>query len=173
MSAGTRARPRRRLAAVAGLVALLVGLAGAPAADAYPRSGTVTQTSFGTLRQGMTKKQVRARWGRATFARAGRPWSTMTYGRGKGRIVLTFYRGRFDDATTRLRGFRFRGVGVGMTWDAARARIPAIGCNFSELDAWPSGCYYGSRIAPRHEIYFVGPESGPIQRIWFVTDHAS
>lgn len=162
----------RRLAAAVALSAVALALA-APGAGAYPRSGKVTATSFGSIRHGMTARQVRARWGAPTSTRGGRPWSSMTYGRGRSRIVLRFYRRRFDDATTRLPGYRFRGVGPGMSWEQARARIPGLGCSFSVLPDWPTGCYVGSRIAPRHEIYLVGPQAGPITRIWLVGDHVS
>jgi hypothetical protein len=161
------------------LLAAAMLVAWPAAAAAFPTSGVVTTTQFGTAKPGMTQAQVIAAWGQPTAISVEPSGYTRTlrYGRGGGRVLLGFYnRGRgfrFDSATTRLRGFKVRGVGVGSTWAAVQAALPGADCNWSNTDAFSLGCLLAPRNPNGHRLYLTGQKNGRVQTIHFVSNFVS
>ena len=134
---------RLLLAAVAaGLAALVL----APAAEA------VIQVNRGIAgaRLGNTRSQVRAALGRPARVQSGTndfgPFIVFSY---RGGLTVSFQAGRVSGVRTTGRGDRtIRGVGVGSTQAAVRARVPGVRC---ETIGGTRSCHTG-RFLPGQRV---------------------
>ena len=148
---------RLLLAALAGGLAALVL---APAADALVQ----VDRGIAGARLGNTRAQVRAALGPPAQVRNGaNDFGRFTVFRYPGAITVSFQgRRRVSTVTTTGPGDRTgRGVGVGSTEAAVRARVPGVRC---ETIAGARSCHTGRFVAGRRVTDFL-LRNGRVRRV--------